>query len=368
MIMKHIIYIIAITCCIFAAVSCINDDELRNNNSEHINIDNPDDKDSTYNGLFIINEGNIGGENASLSYYNIKTREIFNDVFYNINSSLPLGDVAQSMTIRDSLGYIVVNNSGKIYVINTNTFKYVDKITGFRSPRYIHFVSDTKAYVSDLYAQAITVINPSTSEITNSINIGKHKSTEQMIQFGKYVFTNCWSFDNTILVIDTETDSVIDAIEVRVQPNSLVLDKNNKIWVIADGGYYGNLFGYEPSSLIRIDAQTRKIEKIYDFDLDDYASEININGTGDTIYYINRHIYRHAVNSDSEPEILIESNYTSYQQGFYGLTINPITSDIYVADAIDQNQQGVVYRFNSQTEPVDTFKVGIIPGAFCFKR
>ena len=357
--MKNAIYIILFAGC-FIFSSCMNDEEFWNQNRTEQNI--------PYKGLFIVNEGNIGSENASLSYYDMETKEVLNDIFFNTNNGLFLGDVAQSMVIRDSLGYIVVNNSGKIYVINTNTFKYVDKITGLRSPRYIHFVSDTKAYISDLYTESITIINPKSNEITGFINIGKHKTTEQMIQFGKYVFTNCWSFDNTILVIDTETDSVVDSIEVGVQPNSLVLDKNNKIWVIADGGFFGNLYGYEPSSLIRIDAQTKEIEKTYTFELNDYASEICINGTGDTIFYINRHIYRHAVNSDSDPEIFIESNYTSsYIKGFYGLTIDPITSDIYIADAIDHSQPGLIYRFNYQAEPVDTFKVGIIPGTFCFK-
>lgn len=320
-------------------------------------------------GLFIINEGNFTASTASLSYYDIDNKSIENAVFRRVNGAR-LGDVAQSMTIKNGLGYIVVNNSNVIFVININTFEYVGKITGLVSPRYIHFVSDDKAYVTDLYSPSITIIDPNAFEKVGKIPtnvLGKTQpSTEQMVQYKNFVFANCWSYDNKIAVIDANTDEVIDIIEVGIQPTSLVIDKHNKIWTITDGGYPGSPFGYEAPSLYCIDAETRKVEKKFHFNLGEQGSEICINGDGDYIYFINKHVWKMDVTADELPENpFIVNNTNNY---WYGLAVDPVTSEVYVADAIDYVQPGVIYRYSSEAEQIDKFKVGIIPGAFCFKE
>lgn len=344
--------------------SCMDDDALWNFEKLEVTC--------TSQGVFIVNEGNFMYGNASLSYYDPSKKEILNNVFFETNA-LPLGDVAQSIAIRDSLAYIVLNNSGRVYVMNIHTFEKAGKITGLTSPRYMHFVNDRKAYITDLYARSITVVNPQTQEITGTINVNNPESafyqhsTEQMVQYGSWVFINCWSFDNHILVIDTHTDQWVETLEVPIQPNSMVLDKNHKLWVLTDGGYAGNPFGHEAPALICIDAETRETERIFHFDLHDSPRSLTLNAKGDTLYFINQHVWRYAIETEPNPVRIITSPYASHHTGgFYGLGVDPNTSEIYVGDAIDFVQNGMVYRFSPDATPIDTVLVGIGPGAFGF--
>lgn len=314
--------------------------------------------DLSQRGVFVTCEGNFMSGNASLSFYDPARRRVENTVFLRANG-MKLGDVAQSMAVRDGRGYVVVNNSGVVYVIDTDTFEVTGLIEGVVSPRFIHFTNDTTAYITDLYDPRITVIDTRSNHIRGRIGMNGHKSTEQMVQWGDEVFVNCWSYDDKILVVDAARNELADSIQVGPQPSSLVVDRYGKLWTVTDGRTAG-----VAAALYRIDAATRRIEQTYVFGANDHPSGLAMNAGRDTLYFINRDVWRMPVTAATLPgEPFLPYTHTIY----YEIGVDPLTSEVYVADAIDYVQRGVVYRFTPKGVPVDTIRVGITPGGFCFK-
>jgi len=72
--------------------------------------------------VYIINEGNYGSGNGSISLFDNGNNQVVDD-FYKTQNSLALGDVAQSMNYFNSNFYIVVNNSGKIIAFAIHNLK-----------------------------------------------------------------------------------------------------------------------------------------------------------------------------------------------------------------------------------------------------
>lgn len=327
----------------------------------------------TGGGVFILHEGRFMYGEASLSFYLPSSGNggdmdntdgtLENEVFARANA-MKLGDVAQSMTIHGGAGYIAVTNSGVIFEVDIDTFLVTGIIRGIPSPRYIHFVSDDKAYVTSIDNPRIVIFDPRTLRITGYIDTDGHTSTEQMATWGKYLFVTCWSHDNTILVIDTETDTIVDTLITAIQPRWIVADGEGKIWALTDGGYNTSSYGYEAPVLYRLDPESRSIEQEFRLTLGDSPRGLAIDSDGDEIYFINDHVYSMPVSAAELPHEPFHANSGTI---FYSLGVDPLSGDVYLGDAVDYSQQGVIYRLDTQGTVIDTMRTGIIPTLFCFR-
>jgi hypothetical protein len=322
-------------------------------------------------GVFISCEGNFLYGNASLSFYDIKNKKVYNDVYYARNQA-PLGDVAQSMELNGDHVFIVVNNSGKVVVVDKNTLEFKGVVKGLLSPRAVHFVNNNKAYISDMMARKITVIHPETLVTAGYIGVSDGKSgstghsTENFLQAGNFVFVTCWVSDNKILVIDTRTDQVVDSIIVPFQPNKLLMDINNKIWVQCDGEYFNVNGNPEKPALVRMDAVSRKVEKIFRLNREGaFFTDIRLNPKKDSILFMAGDMFKMSVYSEQLPD---KELIATGSHGYYSFGVDPLTGEIYLGDALDYSRNGNIYRFSPGGVPVDTFMVGVCPGDFVFKN
>lgn len=319
--------------------------------------DEPIPVSTNNSGFFVVNEGNYTWGNSSLSFFNEKNNQFHQDIFYEANA-VPLGDVAYSMTIHNNKSYIVVNNSGIIYIVNLSDMKYIGKITGLGSPRQMLIVNDTLAYVSDLYDTRITKINLQNNSIIGYVNIG-HTSEKMLLLNGKIYITS-WSYGNIVYSIDALTDNKLDSVIVGKQPNSIINDKNNNIWVLCDGCFAGSSYGQENATLWCLNSFDLTEIKHYTFS-DIQMSPISLcnNGVGDTLYFINNNIYRMTINDTILPNTpLINSN----SRNFYGLAINSLTNEIIVTDAKNYVANGEVLIYNVSGQLKKSFTTGVNPG------
>jgi len=338
---------------------------------------------SSSRGVFVLNEGNYNSGNATLSYYDPTEKTVENEVFIRANER-KLGDTGQSIALRNGTAYIAVENSGIIWAIDAETFRVKGQLTAPQTehmvnPRYIHFLSDTKAYSTDLYSPYITIFNPTNMAYLGSISTGQpsrynYCSTEQMVQHGRYVFTNCWCYTDLLLVIDTQSDQVVDSIHLRtsMQPKSMVLDRKAHLWVITDGGYQSgeDSFGENIPHLYCIDAETRQILTDQALDTDEGNVQLALNPTSDTLYVINNDVFRMGIDESHlpvRPFIEAKRDSKGRRHMLYGLNVDPHNGDLYLADAIDYAQRGVIYRYNREGALTDEFRVGINPNGFAFK-
>ena len=338
--------------------------------------------DAQGRGVFILCEGNFNAGNATLSYYNPETKTVENAVFQRANDR-KLGDTGQSITLRGGTAFIAVENSGIIWAIDASTFRVKGQLTAGQTehminPRYIHFLSDTKAYVTDLYAPFITVFNPQTMTYTSSISTEQPEafgycSTEQMVQYGHEIFTNCWSYSNKLLVVDTRTDQLTDSITLSSwQPKSMALDARGKLWVVTDGGYETDEESFSDNipHLYRIDAATHAIELDQTLDTDEGSVQLATNPDATILYLINNDVYRMNITDvhlPVRPFIQAERTERGVRHKLYGIGVDPHNGELYIADAVDYSQAGVVRRYTADGTLLDQFRVGINPNGFAFK-
>ena len=194
--------------------------------------------------VIIINEGNFNHGDADLSVYNPSTKTISNNVFSQENG-FALGDVAQSLYLIGDTAFIVMNNSQKVVVAKVSqNFKYIASISlPNASPRYFLPVDGHRAYVTELYANKIWVVDYKADTLIKSIPVTGW--TEQLISLGGKIYveeattpSSTYGSGSTsppvhaVLMIDPMSDQVVSSVSLVSDPTSMALVQN-KLFVLA---------------------------------------------------------------------------------------------------------------------------------------
>lgn len=329
--------------------------------------DNTTPSGALNNSVFIVNEGPFQNGSGSISVFNRDSHLVMDNIFETTNGR-PLGNIVQSMSIYKDKGFIVVNNSGKIDVVNMADFKSDTTIENLVLPRYFVGFNDQKGYVS-CWDSTVKVISMVDYSILSSIRAGN--GPDKMLLTGNLLFVintgGLMGTDSTVSIISTDNDQQVALVKVGDRPSGIQQDSNGNIWILCSGkGYPGFPNpGDTGGKLVCLDPVSFEIIKEFPFpDTENKPENLIINDDGTTLYY------NHPAGIFSFP--ISGSNLNSlplvtHNGHFYGIGYDRKTNMIMCTDPLNYLQNGWVFRYRSPDgNPVDSMMVGIAPNGFCY--
>ncbi len=194
---------------------------------------------SKYDGVYIINEGLYGQNNSSISFINLTDNVVNNTIYEDANNGKSLGDTGNEMEIFGNKGYIAVDNSNKIEIINLDTFEsvgFIDLGIG-SSPRDVVIIDSTLGYVTSLYTEKLIKFNPATKQVIKSISVGKYPEAAVYANGKIYVTNSGFGAENTVSVIDITTDSEIAKLKVGFNPRFAHKADDQTVYVVCTGQF-----------------------------------------------------------------------------------------------------------------------------------
>ncbi|QHS57261.1 YncE family protein [Mucilaginibacter sp. 14171R-50] len=315
----------------------------------------PDKPDAERAGLYILNQGGIGHNNSTLSYYDYTAKKLTPDIFAAINTE-KLGDTGNDLGIYGSKMFIVVNNSDLVDVAEAKTVKLIKKIS-ITQPRSIVFYK-SNAFVTS-YNGTVSVIDTASLAIVKSIKVGRNP--EQMaVSNGKLYVANSGGLDypdldKTVSVIDLATLSETKKITVTVNPITIAADTYGNVYVLSAGNYNDVSAG-----ITIINTTTDAVTSQSDLTL---GYNLPIAANGDYVYFPtadNKIAMYNAKTQQPERANFITGDVTITSP--YAITIDSITGEVFIADAKDYSSNGSVTAFDKTGKKEYTMETGVSPG------
>ena len=219
--------------------------------------------------LFVLNEGGMGSNNATLDFLRLKEGVYVNGAFRRMNPQVAggLGDVGNDIAVNGNELWIVVNNSGIVEVLSARDETEIAAIA-VPTPRniafdgkYAYVTSWAGAFASGSYDSngnyAITDsknprgqvyrIDIATKKVDGSVEVGYQPEGIAYYDGKLYVANSggissqlppSYSYDNTLSIIDTKSFKVVRTVEVEVNLKNVYSDGKGAIYVTSLGNFW----------------------------------------------------------------------------------------------------------------------------------
>ena len=337
----------------------------------------PATPNSMVKGIYLLNEGNLNLNKASLDYVDYTTGLYRRNIYNQINPEVTkgLGDVGNDMAIYGSKLYVVVNNSNKIEVLNAKTGKRIKQID-LSNCRHITF-HNNKAYVSAYISNVgdpnapngiVAEIDTTTLLVERRVTVGRQPEGLSVVGSKLYVANSGGysppNYERTVSVVDIASFNEVKRIDVAINLNQLKADKYGDLYVTSLGDY----LNIAPKLFV-IDTQTDQVKKTFDLQ----ARTLWIDN--DLAYVIstkpgNAQGYSYNLINVNDETLLARQFITDATAGQinnpYGLAVNPVTKEVLVTDAKDFLTSGTLYCFDTNGQKKWFVTTGDVPAHFAF--
>lgn len=316
--------------------------------------------------VLVTNEGNYDSNNGTLTQFVVETNTATDGVFAAANGGIALGDVVQSITLINDQYYVAANNSGKIIVLNPETFvqEGVIDIGLGTSPREIVQVTDEKAYVTDLWGSKAYIVNLNDFSVSaDTIALGQNPDKLTFYAGYAYAANRGYGADSTIFKIDPATDLVVDTLFVSRGPTSMVVDSEGVLWVVCTGypGDYDASWQLipgtsKPGGIHGIDLETG--EEVAFQELASAKEDISLDEAENIVYVNSGGVLGYNYSTEQLGDTLIKGD-------FYAFAYDPVSRQFFTSTA-PYTEAGSVTVYKASGEKTTEFSTGLIPGSFYF--
>lgn len=252
---KYSIIALAISAALFTA--CSDDDD---------DFKPKPDPDPVLSIGYVLNTGNWGGNDASLTLINDSLTVVSKDIYSETNKEA-LGDVAQDIIKYGSKLYCTVTTSSKLVVMDKNA-KLIKTIPFFNgeTPTQPRFVEGEGGYVYvSAYDGCITKIDTATLSIVGKEEVGPYPEAISIANGKLYTNISSTAESNgrsqgtSVAVIDLKSFKKTKDITVKLNPYSeSEVGEDGNVYFASAGDYTGNPF----ATIQRINTKDDSVEDL----------------------------------------------------------------------------------------------------------
>lgn len=201
---------------------------------------------STLPALLVVNEGNPGSNNTTLSYLDALTGEVQSEDFFLEASGRALGDNANSIVRYGGKLYITVTESGTVEVLDARTGEVLGTValvttgTPNRKPREAVGAAGL-LWVTAFSDEVVAIDTQSLAVTGTAVAVGRDPEGIALANGKLYVacsggldFPN---FDNRVFVINPATRAVLKQFAVNLNPVQMLVDAEGEVYVRSNGDF-----------------------------------------------------------------------------------------------------------------------------------